>query len=115
MSPALRGFGIGAYYVTGRLITAVRFRIKLLAEAAIIAGLSAICGPAWTQTQEAAAEVQKAAIEDHSYLPSSMRGKNLPANAVPPASPRKEAKRAQRRVKRRYTEASEWSLFGDER
>jgi len=108
--------GVGTW-VYGQLTAAVRFKIKYLATAVIIGGLSAFCNGAWSQAQEAVAPVTEAAAEDHSYLPPSMRDGYLPPNAVPEASPRKAARRAQRHVKRerRYVEAFGWGLFDGQR
>jgi hypothetical protein len=101
------------------IITTVRFKINFLAKTAIIAGLSAVSSGGWSQTQEVVAPVPKteAVIEDHSYLPPSMRNRYLPPNAASAASPRKAARRAQRHVKRerRYAQASGWGLFDDQR
>jgi hypothetical protein len=101
--------------VYGRLTAAVRRKTGLLARGAIIAGLIAVPNTAWPQALEGVAPVQKteAAIEDHSYLPPSMRGEYLPPNAVPAAAPQKAARRAKSRAKRerRYAQASAWGFF----
>ena len=103
--------------VYAQLTAAVRRKIEFLARGAIVAALIAVPNMAWPQAQEDVAPVQKteAAIEDHSYLPPSMRGEYLPPNAVPAAGLQKAAKKAKSHAKRarRYAQASGWGFFGN--
>ena len=103
--------------VYAQLTAAVRRKIEFLARGAIVAALIAVPNTAWPQAQEGVAPAQKteAAIEDHSYLPPSMRGEYLPPNAVPAAGLQKAARRAKSRAKRarRYAQASGWGFVGN--
>ncbi len=96
----------------------VRLKIRFLAKIAIIGGWSAFSSGGWSQTQEAVAPVPQTegAIEDHSYLPPSMRDRYLTAKTAPAAAPREAARRAKRHAKReRYAQTAGWDIFDDRR
>ena len=102
---------------------AVRHKMKVIVRGAIVASLIGAPTAAWSQSgalaTEGAAPVQKteaANEDDHSYLPPSMRGAHVGAEAAPVAAgPPKANRTAHRRVRRapRYADASGWGLFGD--
>jgi hypothetical protein len=90
--------------------------MKVIVRGAIVASLIGAPTAAWSQSgalaTEGAAPVQKteaANEDDHSYLPPSMRGAHVGAEAAPVAAgPPKANRTAHRRVRRapRYADAS---------
>lgn len=109
--------------VYGRWTTEARHKMKVMVRRAIVASLIVAPTVAWSQSEalapEGAAPVQKteaANEDDRSYLPPSMRGVHVVAEAAPiPARPPRAKRTAHRRVRRapRYADASGWGFFGD--
>ena len=104
--------------VYGQWARAARHRLTILAGGAIIASLIVAPIAAWPQsgTQAPVQKAEGAVEDDHSYLPPSMRGAHVAAEASPvSAGPPKATRTAHRRARRapRYAAASGWGLFDD--